>query len=147
MLVIPHLILRQKNRILLLRRRPHQRFWPGHWHCVTGTIEHGETSREAILREASEEIGIMLKNSIDLVTTISLTEKDYLAPENPFYAVELFFLADLDDDQVPFNKEPQKQDMMDWFFPTQLPTPMIPGVKFGIDCFLQGKNYGELRNI
>ncbi|OJU73299.1 MAG: hypothetical protein BGO07_04030 [Alphaproteobacteria bacterium 40-19] len=83
MIVFPHLILKKENQILLPRRSTAQKLWPGHWHCVTGSIENGESPRDTIIREAEEEIGITPQNPI-LNTTIFLTEKDYFDPLQKF---------------------------------------------------------------
>ncbi len=147
MKVIPHLILRNNGQILLAKRALSQKLWAKHWHCVTGKIEAGETPRQTIVREAMEEIGINLNKPPELVTTISIATNDVLSPENIFYALELFFIADLPNDQVPFNQEPLKQDAVAWFEPSDLPKPMIPAVKFGLECFLRGQCYGEFCDI
>ena len=49
--VIPHLIIKKHNQLLLLKRAITQRIWGDYWHCVTGTIEFGESPQEAIVRE------------------------------------------------------------------------------------------------
>ena len=145
MLVIPHLILRKDDKILLTRRSVTQKIWAKHWHCVTGTIEEGETPKQAIIREAHEEISVDLSD-VRLITVVSLTEKDFFDPLQKFYALELFFLADLPSNQNCINAEPTKQDAIGWFAPTALPSPIIPGVKFGIESFLANRNYAEFCN-
>jgi 8-oxo-dGTP diphosphatase len=145
MLVIPHLILRKDEKILLTRRSTPNKIWAGHWHCVTGSIEVGETPKEAIIREAKEEVGVVLSD-VSLVTTISINAQDFFDPAKRFYSVELFFLADLPEGQYPVNVEPLKQDAMDWFDPSSLPSPMIPGVKFGLESYCNNLNYAEFRN-
>jgi len=144
-LVVPHLILRKDNKFLLTRRSSNKKIWPNHWHCVTGTIEEGESPKQAIIREAEEEVGLKLAD-VSLVTTIFLVEKSILKPGEKYYGVELFFLADLLDHQVPVNMEPTKQDAMDWFDIKNLPQPIIPGVKFGLISFINNLNYAELDN-
>jgi len=44
---------------LLLRRSPAERLYPDIWQFVTGSIEGGETARQAALRELSEETGLV----------------------------------------------------------------------------------------
>lgn len=146
MLVVPHLILQENTKILLLRRASTQKLWARHWHCVTGTIEEGESPEEALIRETYEEIGLKLTRPLQFVTAIFLTEKDLLQPGKVFHAVELFFLSTLPEEQIPINKEPRKHDALEWFSSNDLPEPMIPGVKFGIECYLREQNYGELRS-
>lgn len=146
MLVVPHLILRQGSKILLTRRAISQKVWAGYWHCVTGSVENSESPKAAIIREAKEEIGLEIKE-LNLVTTIFLVEKDCFNPSEQFYGLELFFLSNLAHDQVPKNMEPSKQDLMDWLDYNNLPETMIPGVAFGIKCYLNNKNYAELYNF
>lgn len=144
MIVIPHLLFLRDNKILLLRRASTQRIWGKHWHCVSGSIEAGETPCEAIVREASEEIGLEI-NAPELVSVVSLSENSLIEENKKFYSVEMYFLSTSNQD--PVNIEPHKHDAMDWFEITNLPHPMIPGVKFGIESFVQKKNYSEFKNF
>lgn len=143
MLIVPHLILKNCDKILLLRRSNDHRIWPGKWHCVTGTIEQGESPQQAIMREAKEEIGIEIQPP-QLVTTIFLTENDLFNAQKQFFALELFFLSKFAHDSQPINNEPHKHDDMDWFDMNNLPEPIIPGVEFGLKAFFKGKNYDEI---
>lgn len=136
MLVIPHLILTREGKILLTRRASTKTLWPNHWHCVTGTVETGESPKQAIIREAYEEIGITL-DSVTLAITAYLDERSFFEWDKRFYGLELFFWAHCPDDQDPYNAEPHKQDAIGWFDPRNLPSPMIPGVTLGIEAFLE----------
>jgi 8-oxo-dGTP diphosphatase len=152
MMIIPHLILKRGDKILLTKRSATNKIWSGHWHCVTGGIEEGESPKEAIIREAKEEIGIDIdiKNA-RLGTTVFLVQKDYFNQSKKFYALELFFVSNLDsyldNEQRPANLEPLKQDDMKWFSPDNLPKPMIPGVDFGIKSYFKNQNYVEFYNL
>ncbi|RZI45419.1 NUDIX domain-containing protein [Rickettsiales endosymbiont of Peranema trichophorum] len=145
--VVPHLILMHGDNIFLSRRAATQKFSPGYWHCVSGTIEDGETPREAITRETKEEIGITLSNPPKLVVTVSVREQDFVNEAQVFDGLSLFFLGTLEEGQIPFNNEPTKQDLIGWFFIRNLPSPIVPSVKFGVTCFVQGQNYGEFQNL
>ncbi len=57
----------------------------------------------------------------------------------------MYFLSS--SDQNPINLEPHKHDSMDWFEITNLPNPMIPVVKFGIEYFMKKKIYSEFKNL
>ncbi len=142
MQIIPHLILRSGEKILLSRRAPSQKFWPNYWHCVSGSLEKGETPQQALLRETEEEIGISLEKRPELVATVALAEPSLAIPGSTFYCLALFFLADLPSDQIPINKEPLKQDGIDWFL--ELPAPIIPVVRRGIEAFMSNQRYVEL---
>lgn len=57
-------IVNSKGEVLLQKRAPELRFYPNHWDAsAAGHISHGETSLNAILREAKEELGITLAPS------------------------------------------------------------------------------------
>jgi 8-oxo-dGTP diphosphatase len=50
-------ILRSDDRFLFVRRAPHRP--AGGWWCpVSGRIERGESERDAVAREVSEEVGV-----------------------------------------------------------------------------------------
>jgi 8-oxo-dGTP pyrophosphatase MutT (NUDIX family) len=146
MIIIPHLILKKDSKILLTRRSPTNKIWASHWHCVTGSIESGESPKEGIIREAEEEVGLKIKD-VTLGTTVFLIEKDYFDPLKKFYGLELFFVSHLDDGQEPINLESLKHDSLGWFDPYKLPEPMIPGVGFGIKSYFDNQHYVEFRNV
>lgn len=127
-----------------MRRSRIQKIWPDHWHCVTGSIEDNETPAEAIIREAKEEIGLDII-APELVAVVSSCDKDFFDDRKLFYGLEMYFLSTCD--QKPQNLEPYKQDAIDWFEITNLPNPMIPVVKFGLECFMKKKLYREFRGI
>lgn len=144
MLIVPHLILTKDDKILLSRRSGIQKFWANHWHCVTGSIEEDESPKKAIIREAFEEIGIMLKD-VSLITTIDLKQPDWLTPEKPFHSLELFFHANLPENQTPVNKEPLKQDSLEWFCLETLPSPLTASTKCGLENYIRNIHYGEFQ--
>jgi len=146
MMIILHLILKKDSRILLTRRTPTNKIWSSHWHCVTGSIEAAESPKEAIIREAEEEVGLKITD-VTLETTVFLIEKDYFDYTKKFYALELFFVSHLDDGQEPIILEPSKHDSLGWFNPYELPEPMIPAVAFGIKSYFNNQRYVEFQNI
>lgn len=46
------------HEYLLLKRSESNRIYPGIWQMITGGIEPGETTKEAVIRELMEETGI-----------------------------------------------------------------------------------------
>ena len=140
--IIPHLIIKKNNEILLLKRAVNQRIWGDHWHCVTGTIELGETPQQAIMREAKEEIVIEIIEP-ELVTTLSVDQHSILNPGERFSSLELFFLYHLQDNDIPMNVEPDKHSALKWFKIDNLPQKMIPHVQLGINNFTSKKQYSE----
>ena len=62
-----------ENQFLLLKRSEISKIYPGIWQMVTGSIEKGESTIEAVKRELMEETGLK-------------PEKLYVVPKiNSFY--------------------------------------------------------------
>jgi len=55
--VVNALLLRQGS-VLLARRSPHRKAYPGLWSFPGGHVEAGETLEQALTREASEEVNV-----------------------------------------------------------------------------------------
>ena len=59
-IVVTGIILNYKNEILISKRAMNKKFG-GMWECNGGSILAGETSKEGILRELKEELGVIFK--------------------------------------------------------------------------------------
>lgn len=69
-LVVESIIVNSSNQILIQKRHPEKKGWPGKWEfSCGGSATIGDSSLEAITREIKEEIGIDLnsKNVKDIV--------------------------------------------------------------------------------
>lgn len=136
-----NLLFIRDQKILLLRRAKDIRLFPGYWHGPAGKIEEGESPKQAIMREAFEEVGLTINPVLGTVVVNK-------APNSPstelvWKEIGLFFVVK-DSHEIPIRKEPHLHDVMDWFNVNYLPNPMIPVVKFGIEQYLRGEMYGEL---
>jgi len=60
-LVVCILIINSSKDIMIQKRSPNKSGWPNIWADTGGAALKGETSKEAILRELYEELGIQLK--------------------------------------------------------------------------------------
>ena len=60
------------GRVLLTRRAPHMRSFPGSWVLPGGGLDPGETMRDAVIREVKEEAGVALAE--DSVQPVGLWE-------------------------------------------------------------------------
>jgi len=76
---------RHGRELLLLRRVP---AGGGYWHVVAGTIEAGESPREAALRELHEETGLlaMLAEGVEGVHVVEYVSPATMKP--PTHALE-----------------------------------------------------------
>ena len=51
-------VIKNGNKILLLRRSLSNKYFANHWQLPEGKIEPSESAEEAILREINEELGV-----------------------------------------------------------------------------------------
>jgi len=59
-LVVMGILLNERNELLITRRSKHKP-GAGKWECTAGSALAGETSKDAILREIREEIGMTIE--------------------------------------------------------------------------------------
>ena len=81
-------IINNKGQTLLQKRSPLKRFDPNKWGLCAGHVESGETLDEAVLREASEELGLKL-NINDLNV---LDEKEIRIRENNSHIRKVYYV-------------------------------------------------------
>lgn len=139
-IVSPNVMIIKNQKILLLRRADWTPLWPGYWHCPTGKMEENESPLQTAIRETYEEIGLKVNPS--LATVVAVNAPYFKNPGLRWKDLSLFFVAK-DFKGEPINKEPRLHDAMDWFDLNQLPEPIIPVVKYGIEQYARGDAYGE----
>lgn len=125
----------QRGKILLLRRYQ-TGFEDGKYGLPAGHADGGETMREALAREVSEEVGARIKvNDLNLATTMHRWCGDH-------ERIDLFFAVERWDGET-HNMEPNKCDDLQWFSLDQLPENTIPYIRVAIDCWMKGIKYIE----
>lgn len=142
--LIVHLIIIENNKILMLRRA-HTKLFDGFWCLPSGKVEYGESPRQAIIREAHEELGITVINPL-LRTIIAVKSQGIDDPAELWQDIGFFFQA-VEYKGTPINAEPHEHDILEWFDSNALPLPIIPNVKHGIEQALQNITYGEWQGI
>jgi ADP-ribose pyrophosphatase YjhB (NUDIX family) len=113
-----HLVLRRDGAVLLGLRARDLPFGAGLWHLPSGHLEAGEMASHALVREAHEELGIVVYQP-RLVHTMHHGTDDG-------GRLALFFEAASWTGE-PTNREPGKCDALRWFPLLMLPTSgMVP---------------------
>lgn len=63
------IVLIQDQKVLLGKRSLRKKKAPGYWCPVSGHVDRGESEEAAVVREASEEIGVLVKPLRKLIST------------------------------------------------------------------------------
>jgi len=129
------LILKKEDQVLLCIQRTAK---GRKFTLAGGRIEGMEYAREALIREAFEEIGIKLKKQ-DLKLVHVLHKK------NKKGNVVTFYFKSSHWEGMIKNKEPQNFYGVEWHLIGQLPGRTSPTTKHVINKVLQGKIYSELK--
>lgn len=133
-----YLVLMQDNKILLLRRY-NTGYEDGNYSLPAGHVEAEENFTQCVIREAEEEIGIMLSEEDLKVSHImqrdSKTDKDN-------ERVDTFFITKKWDGEIK-NKEENKCDDLSWFDLHDLPDNIIPYVKYALENIREEVFYSE----
>jgi 8-oxo-dGTP diphosphatase len=135
--IIPsvYLVLMKDDKVLLSRRY-NTGYCDGKYSLPSGHLNGGETFKEAMAREAKEEIGIDVKTEdLKMVHTL-----DRLIPDNE--RVDFFFTVKKWQGESK-NKEPDKCDDLSWFNIDDLPENTVPYVRQVLGCIVKNIIYSE----
>lgn len=129
-----HLVLRRNNHFLMLRRYQ-TGYMDGYYSVVAGHVDGNETFSSAMVREAYEEAGIILKTKeLKLVHTMHRLADDE--------RLSLFFEAKNWEGSIS-NREPHKCDDLNWYKLEENDASMVPYVKSALANVSEGVLYSE----
>jgi 8-oxo-dGTP pyrophosphatase MutT (NUDIX family) len=124
-----HLFLIQDEKILLSRRY-HTGYEDGKYSVVAGHLDGGERVVSAAVREAREEVGIIIQpRHIEVVGVMHRLSEDE--------RFDFFVVTDEWQGSIR-NMEPDKCDDLSWFPLEGLPENMVPYVRKAIQNYLSG---------
>ena len=129
----------QKNGQVCLMRRFNTGWNDGMYALMGGHVEDGESPTQAIIREASEELGIKItENDVKQVFTMAVS------PDH----IYLYFACENYQGQVT-NQEPNECDDVRFFDIKNMPKNIIEADKKALDSILHSKEsrYGEFGYI
>ncbi|MEM8845488.1 MAG: NUDIX domain-containing protein [Bacteroidota bacterium] len=134
-----YLILKQKNKILLLRRF-NTGYEDGNYSFIAGKVEPDENFTQCVIREAEEEAGVIVRGSD--VNVVHVMHRNN--PETQW--VDVFFQSTKWSGEIT-NREPHKCDDLSWFDLDALPNNTVEYVKQAIeaiknDCFYSEHGWG-----
>lgn len=127
--VTAHIFFMQQGKILLLRRH-NTGFEDGRLSVVAGHLESGESVIQAGIREAREEIGVILRpQDLSVVGMMHRKSNDERLD---------FFLVAENWSGTPANLEPHKCSQIGWFQLESLHADLIPYVSRALHNYQQG---------
>ncbi|MGW7364863.1 methyltransferase domain-containing protein [Streptomyces sp. NPDC054841] len=130
-----HLVLRRGGEVLLARRAG-TGYGDGLWNGPSGHVEDGEDVREAMAREAFEEIGIELGPD-DLRVALVMQHRGPGDPPRTGW----FFEAEYGTGGEPYNREPHKCSELGWHPLSALPDDMVAYCRAGFEAYRTGERF------
>ena len=127
-----YLIIKNDKNQILLQRRQGTKLWPGFLALPAGHIDESENAYEALVREAKEELNILV-NINDISDTFVVNRKNKSL--SPYY--DVYFEISKYDGNIIIN-EPEKCSELLWADINNLPTDMIKFEKEAINNNLKG---------
>lgn len=135
-LIDVHVLLVDDGHILLTQRRDRNPAFNGMWHLPSGKLDAGESALDAAVREAKEEIDVLI-DPADLRHVHTL----HVNGSGPEPRLGLFFEARRWIGQ-PANRETDKCSGLRWFSLSVLPDQLIDYPATGIRAYLNRVPFG-----
>lgn len=114
-----YLIIKNEEGNILLQRRQGTKLWPGFLALPAGHIDEGENAYEAAIREAREELGIIVSQN-NIVDTFVVNRRNKSLP--PYY--DVYFEIKKYEGTIQI-KEPEKCSELVWGNINELPDDII----------------------
>jgi len=130
-----YLVLIKDDKILLLRRF-NTGYQDGNYSLIAGHLDGGETAKQCIIREASEEAGVAI--SPEDLEVVHVMHRP--APDREYFDIYLRaekWLGDI------ANMEPDKCDELKWYDTDDLPENVLPAVKLALENINKNVHYSE----
>ena len=128
-------ILEKDSKIFCIRRF-NTGFADGMFTLPSGHVEAGETPLVSAIREAREEVGVVVTPEQMRHVHTGYSHRDAVQ------YIHVYFLA-TDWSGEPYNAEPEKCDQIGWFAWTDLPEPFLPYVKQNLQDIQQSITYSD----
>lgn len=137
-LVDVHVLLIRDGEVLLTQRRDTNPEFDGRWHLPSGKLDAGESVLDAAMREAEEEVGVLIDPA-----DLRHVHTTHVHGSGPEPRVGLFFEA-CHWIGEPTNREPDKCSAIAWFPLDAPPDQLIEYPAAGIHAYRQDITFSTL---
>lgn len=128
-----HLLLINKDGEILFGQRQNTGFEDGAWHLPSGHLEAGESVVAALIREAKEEIGLIIdEHEVDFA---------HVMHNSSGSGRVAFFFTVHRWTGVPENREPDKCSGLRWFPLGALPDQLIPYCRAALESIAMNDGF------
>jgi 8-oxo-dGTP diphosphatase len=135
--VLSSYVVFRRNEEILLLRRFNTGYRDGDYGFPAGHVEKGEKALGGAIREAKEEVGIVVDASqLRLALTLHRLCADH-------ERIDFFFECKKWQGE-PTNREPEKSDDVRWFKMYDLPDNLVPYYAAVFKAYMAGDSYAEV---
>lgn len=138
--VISSYVIFQKENKVLLSRRYNTGYRDGEYSLPAGHIEEAEFATAAAIREAQEEVGVIVKP--ENLISAHIMHRHCGDHER----IDFFFTAKKWEGKLT-NKEPEKCDEITWFSLDELPQNTIPYIRAALEHYRDGHFFSEFTEL
>ena len=118
-------ILIIKNGQILLQKRKGSKLWPGYYAVPAGHIDEGENQYDALIREAKEELGIVI-NPENIINSYVVLRRNFFEIDGKRLEPYIDYYFEINEyEGTPKIIEEDKCDELIWADINNLPEPFI----------------------
>lgn len=119
-----HMIIMNGDK-LLVQKRKSSKLWPGYYALPAGHIDEGENQYDALIREAKEELGIIL-DPTKIINSYVVLRRNYFEIDGKQLEPYVDYYFEFNEyESIPKIMETDKCDELIWADINNLPEPFI----------------------
>lgn len=119
-----HMIICKDNKILVQKRKG-SKLWPGYYALPAGHIDKGENQYDALIREAQEELGIVI-NLKKIINSYVVLRRNYFEINRKVLEPYIDYYFEIEEyEGIPKIIEEDRCDELIWVDINNLPEPFI----------------------
>ena len=114
-----------KDNKILVQKRKGSKLWPGYYALPAGHIDKGENQYDALIREAQEELGIVI-NLKKIINSYVVLRRNYFKINGKVLEPYIDYYFEIEEyEGIPKIIEEDRCDELIWVYINNLPEPFI----------------------